>query len=151
MRLLTDSTLHSLIGLSIWLTVDRMVPEIETDVGLTIREEAVVSYLMCTAIDLDHFIAAKSWFLIDAANLQARDGLFAHNIMFPIFIFIFFRHACGRSRLAALLFGSIFSHQLRDATRNGILYHPFGLTAPVPYFISYLEFWLHSCGEKHFY
>lgn len=135
LRLLTDSTIHSVIGLMIWLTVDRMVPEIETDVGLTIREEALVSYLMSTGIDVDHFIAAKSWFLIDAANLQTRSGLFAHNIIFPIFMFIFFKFACGRSRLAALLFGSIFSHLLRDATRTGILCFPFGVSPPVPYFM----------------
>lgn len=135
LRMLTDSTIHSFIGVMTWLTVDRMAPEIETDVGLTIREEVLVTYLMCAGIDIDHFIAARSFFFIDAANLQTRSGLFAHNIIFPIFMFTFFRHACGRSRLAALLFSSIISHQIRDATRTGIQFLPFGASPPVPYIL----------------
>ena len=85
-------------------------------------------------LDLDHFIAAKSFSLFSATHLQNRP--FGHNLFFifilSLIIFLFFS-----KRFSLLFFTATFNHLSRDALRRGYTLTPFSpLSTPnISYFI----------------
>uniref|UniRef100_A0A1A9UTT3 Transmembrane protein 267 n=1 Tax=Glossina austeni TaxID=7395 RepID=A0A1A9UTT3_GLOAU len=106
-------------------------------------------------IDVDHFIAARSWNLEDAANLTCRPFLHCSTIILFL-LFIYLCVSCLNYMRCSLLLGATLcafvTHHTRDAVRRGFWFCPFGHTNRIsnltyilttiitPYAIS----WLHG-------
>ncbi|KPP69181.1 transmembrane protein C5orf28-like [Scleropages formosus] len=128
-----DNVIHGTIGLWSWAIV----------IGLRKSSdvcEAMLAGCLAAVIDLDHFYQAQSLSLKAAVNLSQRPPLHCSSLI-PVL--------CGSlwllvstCRLGApwhslpwLLFLSLASHHVRDATRHGLWVWPFGSTEPLPYWL----------------
>ncbi|XP_071941187.1 transmembrane protein 267-like [Antedon mediterranea] len=101
--------------------------------------QIVFAGLLASAMDIDHFIAARSIHLKDATFLQQRPLLHMTTLI-PILAIVSEIIICisGLHRLhffPYLFTLSWFSHHIRDGTRRGLWLWPFGSTPPVPYFV----------------
>jgi len=101
---------------------------------------AAATSLLCglagVALDADHFVAARSLSLRAALSLPARP--FGHSAAFLAAVVALAAAAAGRGLAPAwspLLLGvAAGSHQMRDATKRGVLLWPGAdNTAPLPY------------------
>jgi hypothetical protein len=85
------------------------------------------------ALDADHFFAARSLSLRAALSLPARP--FGHSAVFLCGVVALAAAAAGRGFAPAwvpLLVGvAVGSHQMRDATKRGVLLWPAALGAPL--------------------
>ncbi|XP_024885353.1 transmembrane protein 267 [Temnothorax curvispinosus] len=96
-------------------------------------------FLLASFIDLDHFIAARSWHIHDATHLQKRP--FLHCTTVPIVLwtlFISFSNAFHSPLLehtSWVILAAFLSHHIRDGTRRGLWFCPFGSTRPIPYYL----------------
>ena len=96
--------------------------------------EMMLAFATGSILDLDHFLAAKSYSLFDATHLDIRP--FGHNLLFLtvstsiIFIFI-------SRRFSLLFFTAVFNHLSRDSVRRGYSLFPFISisTHKVPYIL----------------
>ncbi|KJE95185.1 hypothetical protein CAOG_005662 [Capsaspora owczarzaki ATCC 30864] len=104
---------------------------------------AILSAFLGCAMDLDHFITARSMRIQDATSLPRRP--FAHSVTFAVAFAIAAYmvptilqriHRQPQSDLPTQLFGvvlvAMLSHQIRDGSRRGLWVPPFGETAPLP-------------------
>lgn len=100
---------------------------------------AVICMIISSAIDLDHFIAAKSFRLSDATNLSSRP--FLHNSLIPLIIIIalLICHFTSQNdyviMILTVLTIAFSTHHIRDANRRGLLFAPFFQTPPIPYLV----------------
>ncbi|XP_062513770.1 transmembrane protein 267-like isoform X2 [Corticium candelabrum] len=100
--------------------------------------------IMACALDIDHFVQARSFSLEDATSLQHRS--FAHSMWFIILgtaacccvKMLICQKLLLLSFLPWLFFVATASHHLRDATRRGLWFWPIGNTPPLPLLI-YLQ------------
>ncbi|XP_070164373.1 transmembrane protein 267 isoform X1 [Polyergus mexicanus] len=113
-------------------------------------------FLLASFIDLDHFIAAHSWHIHDATHLQKRP--FLHCTTVPIILWVLFIslskifHSPILEHTSWVILASFLSHHIRDGTRRGLWFYPFGSTRPIPYylyvslcmFLPYILYWLMS-------
>ena len=96
--------------------------------------EIILAFATGSFLDLDHFLAAKSYSLYDATHLEIRP--FGHNLFFltasTIIIFI-----CISRRFSLLFFTAVFNHLSRDAVRRGYTLFPFLFlsTPKLPYIL----------------
>ncbi|XP_044761315.1 transmembrane protein 267 isoform X2 [Coccinella septempunctata] len=82
-------------------------------------------------------INAVALLVAEATNLKERP--FLHSTTVPIVTCACF-YLCGNlwksailKRLTPVIFIAFSSHHIRDATRRGLWFSPFGSTAPIPY------------------
>lgn len=97
------------------------------------RREILCAGFISSAIDLDHFIAARSIRLFDAVHLTLRP--FTHGLPFAVFfIFTSWLYCSRNDRLerACFLTSTVIGHLLRDSSRRGILFWGKVSTAPLP-------------------
>ena len=137
LRAVADSVTHGLVGGWCWVNVVLLQGEQFTAVRALQVAGCVV---MATALDVDHFISARSLSLKDALNLPNRP--FAHNttvILSGAALLYLLFYCCPNlgappTRDLPLMFLlSTFSHHLRDADRRGIWLGPLLSTPPIPY------------------
>ncbi|XP_023301345.2 transmembrane protein 267 [Lucilia cuprina] len=87
-------------------------------------------------IDVDHFIAARSWSLEDATNLMRRPFLHCSTFIFGLLLF-YICNACLNYFKWSLFFGvllcAFITHHTRDAIRRGYWFYPWGHTDKIPY------------------
>lgn len=123
--------------------------------------ESAAAYLLASAMDADHFLAAASLRLTAATSLSSRP--FAHAVAFVAVsaaaggvaaahvprVAGWLSDGASRARTqpsarrrcplgwraAALVACALGTHQLRDAHRRGLWLWPFGSTAPLPYVV----------------
>ena len=141
-----DSIVHGAVAFLSWLIVvlDRQVPISDN------LKEALICGLFASAIDLDHFIEARSFRINDAIKLTRRP--FLHNSSLPIIswtsVILVTRALKGpliSSELAwkitkystMIFIVAILSHHVRDASRRGLWMPPISNAIPVSY-ISYV-------------
>ncbi|XP_011687275.1 PREDICTED: transmembrane protein C5orf28 isoform X1 [Wasmannia auropunctata] len=96
-------------------------------------------FLLASFIDLDHFVAARSWHIHDATHLQKRP--FLHCTTVPILLWILFIslsssfHSPLLEHTSWVILAAFLSHHIRDGTRRGLWFCPFGSTRPIPYYL----------------
>lgn len=116
-RALMDNSIHGMIGLGSWLLVSYP----------SLSRELLISAFISSIIDIDHFIAAKSFRVQDAVSLQQRP--FLHNSLLMIFINVGL--FLINKKFSILFFISWFSHHIRDANRRGLWFGFVYTTPPV--------------------
>lgn len=132
LRSIADNTGHGTVALVSWCAV-RGVDGI--------NKKNVIEMIFCAviacAIDLDHFISAKSFRLKDALSLQHRPPLHSTSILIPIFLLLTTISIYYPSTwtLHFLVTVSFVSHHVRDGHRRGLWFWPFGSTPPIPYWL----------------
>lgn len=126
-RALLDNSSHCAISIISW--------SICTYPNLNIYE-ILATGMIGSLIDLDHFISAKSFQLIDAISLEKRP--FLHNtltlLIINIFIFFVLLYYSSNDKclmITFLIFQSWFSHHCRDANRRGLWFGSFYTTPPI--------------------
>ncbi|PSN55296.1 Transmembrane protein 267 [Blattella germanica] len=133
-RSVTDNLTHGFIAALTWMVVLTRLSKLPLTSRLW---EITLCGLLGSAIDLDHFAAAKSFKLQDARMLTSRP--FMHCTSLPLAVFIavslpaYLYHWTSVQRLLWIMLAAILSHHIRDATRRGFWMWPFGSTPPVPY------------------
>ncbi|KAF7282014.1 hypothetical protein GWI33_003675 [Rhynchophorus ferrugineus] len=135
-KALFDNATHAIIGSLCWTLFYINSNKIGVSAKYIIFEIAICA-LIASMIDLDHFIAAKSFSLKDATRLKNRP--FLHCTTLPLVVFMILAVISyslqwnSLKRFALLLLTAFISHHIRDATRRGLWLYPFGSTAPIPY------------------
>lgn len=131
-RALIDNVIHFGVAQVAWLIIAHPIIE-HALVELTLVG------LLASLIDLDHFVEAKSFRLVEACNLTRRP--FLHDsfslLVLNILLFVLANcvwnshyHAC---RCALIFFTAWFTHHIRDAYRRGIWFGNLFRTPPIPY------------------
>ncbi|XP_020283771.1 transmembrane protein 267 [Pseudomyrmex gracilis] len=151
-RALFDNMTHATVGGLTWMLI-----VILSRKPVARNLTSVFScFLLASLIDVDHFIAARSWHIHDATHLQKRP--FLHCTTIPILLWILFIslssifHSPVLEHTSWLILAAFLSHHIRDGTRRGLWFCPFGSTRPIPYylylslcmFLPYALYWLMS-------
>ncbi len=109
--------------------------------------EGLLAWLLGGLIDIDHFISAKSFTLFGATHLTSRPV--GHSVLcillmptlFSLTEWILFRvlrfplSATLPVRVSLVMIVSFTSHQLRDASRRGLLLWSYHSTSPIPFYL----------------
>lgn len=125
LRALMDNSSHLLVGVLSWCII--AFPK------LKFYEVLAVGFFS-SIIDIDHFISAKSFQLVDAISLENRP--FLHNsltlllINLAIFFYVLIFNPTSMD-WALIFFISWFSHHIRDANRRGIWFGPIYTSSPI--------------------
>lgn len=133
---LADNVTHGVIGFLTWLLVCVHYVHVSAYVLLV---ESIACGFAASAIDLDHFIAARSLSLEDAVQLNSRP--FLHCTSIPLLVFSlgvgigYTLKYSAIKRYSWLLIAALLSHHIRDSTRWGLWLWPCGTTIPLPYFL----------------
>jgi len=131
LRALVDNTAHGLIAFVSWCVVS----EIQTRKDLL---EAMLCGLIACVIDVDHFLAAKSFRLQEARQLKNRPFLHSTTVVFivvPILQVWLAQNVSYLRSLPYLFAVAVISHHLRDGHRRGLWFWPLGSTPPLPYWV----------------
>ncbi|XP_075161418.1 transmembrane protein 267 isoform X2 [Haematobia irritans] len=124
-----------------------------------------ICFTCSSLIDVDHFIAAKSWNLEDATNLTRRPFLHCSTIAALILI----AYICTSSLnylKSSLILGTLLcafiTHHSRDAVRRGYWFYPWGNTEKIsnlsyiiitlftPYLVGYVHMICRSTDIQQF-
>ncbi|XP_055325218.1 transmembrane protein 267 [Sitodiplosis mosellana] len=136
-KAICDNATHAIVGF-----FGGIVLILETNhraAGIEQIALVVMSVLVSSFIDIDHFLVAKSMQLSRAISIDRRPFLHFTTIPLVLMILIIPLHQWIHSpRLNLWL--SVFTcaflcHHTRDATRRGFTLWPFGTTKPLPYFV----------------
>ncbi|XP_030763914.1 transmembrane protein 267 [Sitophilus oryzae] len=131
-----DNGTHFIIGGFSWFIFYLNSDKIDCSLRQIVAEIFLCA-LMSSLIDLDHFIAAKSFFLKDAIRLQKRPFLHCSTIpivgLLSLLPMSYVFQVNALKRLTLIFITAFVSHHVRDATRRGFWFYPFGTTAPIPY------------------
>ncbi|XP_060525976.1 transmembrane protein 267 [Cylas formicarius] len=135
-RALFDNATHGVIGGLSWLVFALNSKLANAKVTSL---EVLLCAVLSSAIDLDHFVVAKSLLLKDATNLTRRP--FLHCSTFPLsaslilLLVSYLLSAPCIKRISLMTLTAFGSHHIRDATRRGFWFYPYGSTPPIPYMI----------------
>ncbi|XP_049806020.1 transmembrane protein 267 [Schistocerca nitens] len=133
---LSDNLTHGVIGFLTWLLVCVHYAHVSAYVSLA---ESAACCLAASAIDVDHFVAARSVSLENALQLKSRP--FLHCTSIPLLVFgigVVVGYVLKYSmmkRYSWLLIAALLSHHIRDSTRRGLWLWPCGTTYPLPYYL----------------
>ncbi|XP_033624605.1 transmembrane protein 267-like [Asterias rubens] len=135
-RAVVDNFSHGMVGAMSWAMVVLVIPPC----SLRQLAEVILCGLLASLLDVDHFIAARSFELKEVLALPFRPPLHSTTLILLIAIFLLLgvRLASSSQYLQSLPYMFIvatFSHQLRDASRRGLWFWPLGSTPPLPYWI----------------
>ncbi|KAL0275385.1 UNVERIFIED_CONTAM: hypothetical protein PYX00_003244 [Menopon gallinae] len=129
-----DNITHAIVGVFVWLSVILG----RSPIGPTNYIEIVTCGLISSFIDLDHFMAARSFNLKDAVNLSHRPMFHctsgAMAVSGGMLMIAYLLHISWLYRFACIVIAAFLSHHIRDSTRRGLWIWPFGVTKPIPYF-----------------
>ncbi|KAI4492092.1 hypothetical protein M0802_010100 [Mischocyttarus mexicanus] len=134
-RAILDNLTHAIVGGLVWILILVLSKK-----SLAQNVYGIVfSFFLSSFIDVDHFLAARSWKLSDVISLNKRP--FLHCTTIPILLWfilivnsiIFNSQSLNES--AWIISTSFLSHHIRDGTRRGLWFCPFGSTQPIPYYI----------------
>ncbi|KAJ7393776.1 hypothetical protein OS493_003435 [Desmophyllum pertusum] len=131
LRAVVDNAAHGIIAFISWC----IVSEIQTRKNLI---DGIMCGFIACAIDVDHFIAAKSFNLQDALHLNKRPFLHATTIVIivvPILQVWIAQNIYFLRSLPYLFAVAVISHHLRDGNRRGLWFWPLGSTPPLPYWM----------------
>lgn len=131
-----DSLTHALLAGAIWREV-QLVPILKSRrIFISMKAEILLSCILSSALDIDHFIAARSLSLFEATHLTSRP--FGHNLLFVIISTVLLGMLLRSATLTILYFSALLTHQLRDSLRQGLLIWPFKdiiSTLPLNFFL----------------
>jgi len=131
-KALVDSGVHFSVGGLSWLVAGMSLQS--SSVNPTVKQltsEVVLAATLSSLVDLDHFIAAKSFSLKAATSLQSRP--FLHDSLVPILVLLtslllgLLDKSGLITRLGILTFSSLLSHHFRDAWRRGLWFRGIGV------------------------
>ncbi|XP_023710471.1 transmembrane protein 267 isoform X2 [Cryptotermes secundus] len=129
-----DNLTHGAIGLLTWHIVRIHLAGLSLTTQLS---EILLCGLLASAIDLDHFAAARSFRIQDARQLPSRPPLHCTSVMLAVCGILLLLSFTFRWVLlhcfSWILIAAVLSHHLRDATRRGLWMYPFGSSPPIPY------------------
>lgn len=128
---LVDNAAHGIIAFFSWCIV------CEIHVRRDLIDGVLCGVIAC-AVDIDHFIAAKSFKLQDALQLNHRPFLHTMTVVFivvPILQVWLAQNNYFLRSLPYVFAVAVISHHLRDGNRRGLWFWPLGSTPPVPYWI----------------
>ncbi|XP_021937357.1 transmembrane protein 267 isoform X1 [Zootermopsis nevadensis] len=132
-RAVADNFTHGAVGLLSWHIVTVHLADLSVTARLW---EVLLCGLLASAIDLDHFAAARSLRIEDALRLSSRPFLHCTSVPLAVSgIMVMVAHIfCWPSlhRLSWIFVVAILSHHLRDAARRGLWLYPFGSIPPIP-------------------
>ncbi|XP_046670041.1 transmembrane protein 267 [Homalodisca vitripennis] len=138
-KALVDSSTHGVAAVLSWLIVVLKCHNKSTMIINSVFELFLCG-LMASAIDIDHFIMAKSFKLKNAMSLGKKRPIF-HCTTLPIVILLLLLSASWMWdspkmwRFGWITWISFFSHHIRDGFRRGIWLWPLGSSPPVPYYV----------------
>ncbi|XP_070515607.1 transmembrane protein 267-like isoform X2 [Cardiocondyla obscurior] len=134
-RALFDNATHATVGGLTWTLIVVLSRK-----SVVRNLKSILScFLLASFIDLDHFIAARSWHIHDATHLPKRP--FLHCTTVPIVLWILFIslsytfHSLLLEHISWVMLAAFLSHHIRDGTRRGLWFCPFGSTCPIPYYL----------------
>ncbi|XP_037519896.1 transmembrane protein 267 [Rhipicephalus sanguineus] len=135
-RALADNATHGLIAFLCWLMVS----------GQPLRKasllDSLLSGLFGCAVDVDHFVAARSLKIENATNLKTRPFLHCSSVVLvSLSVVALLGKLLGLSqvyKVALIAFVAVASHHLRDSIRRGLWLWPFGSTSPLKLHIYYI-------------
>ena len=119
LKCMKDNLAHGIISALIWkqFLLCKYEGSIFEKYWLVLYE-IFIALTFSSLLDIDHFIAANSFNLKDATNLQFRP--FGHSIFFLFIVSTFFYLYFESINFSIMFFSSCFSHQIRDAKRRGL-------------------------------
>ncbi|XP_052089177.1 transmembrane protein 267-like [Mytilus californianus] len=129
-KALLDNLTHGFVGYFTWAIIVDL-----SDCGKDLIE-CSGCMMLAMVIDVDHFIAARSIKLKSALSLSKRPIFHASSII-PvavgcIWIISYLRSNDLLKRLSLIFLVAWTSHHIRDGTRRGLWFPPFGSTQPLP-------------------
>lgn len=131
-RALLDNAIHFATALIAWLIIAHPILS-------NASHELLLTGLLASLIDLDHFVEAKSFRLLAACSLPRRPFLHDSYTMLVLNVFLFAllnlvtHDAHYSTRLSLMVFVAWFTHHIRDAYRRGIWFGSLFSTPPIPY------------------
>ncbi|KAF7386989.1 hypothetical protein HZH66_011441 [Vespula vulgaris] len=141
---LIDNLTHAIVGGLTWT----LILILSKKSFVQNLHDIFFSFALSSFIDLDHFLAARSWKLNDATNLNKRP--FLHCTTIPILLWLImilssitFNYP-SLNQYSWIVSASFLSHHIRDATRRGLWFCPFGSTQPIPYNLYIGKVWMTS-------
>ncbi|XP_015123638.1 transmembrane protein 267 [Diachasma alloeum] len=132
-RAVVDNVTHALIAGVSWALLTLLL----NDAIIKNLIEIVSCTLISSLIDMDHFIQARSWKLSDATRLSKRPFLHATTVPIILWTLMLLTSKVSNNvrmeHYSWIILMSFLSHHIRDATRRGLWFAPFGSTRPIPY------------------
>ncbi|CAC5396873.1 Transmembrane protein 267 [Mytilus coruscus] len=129
-KALFDNLTHGFVGYFTWAIIVDL-----SDCGKDLIE-CSGCMMLAMVIDIDHFIAARSIKLKSALSLSKRPIFHASSIIpvavVCIWIISYLRSNDFLKRLSIIFLVAWTSHHIRDGTRRGLWFPPFGSTQPLP-------------------
>ncbi|WAR29641.1 TM267-like protein, partial [Mya arenaria] len=123
-----DSLTHGFVGAISWVIV--IDAKNRHDIA-----QCLLCLMFAMAVDVDHFIAAKSLSLEAALSLPSRPPFHATTVIFLVDLILLIMAAILKSgtplTLALMFTVAWFSHHVRDGTRRGLWLPPFTETPPL--------------------
>ncbi|KAK3925774.1 Transmembrane protein 267 [Frankliniella fusca] len=133
-RALSDNATHAAIGFFTWFNMMAHLGSMTPSMAKVFMQSFLCA-LLSSAVDVDHFIAARSVHLKDATKLQNRPFLHCTSAPLLVFSLIYISAIyCNNIKLltfAWILLAAFLSHHIRDAARRGFWFYPLGSTPPL--------------------
>lgn len=133
-RAFSDNATHAAVGFLTWITMISHLGGMPP-IKARILVQSLLCALISSAIDVDHFISARSFHLKDATKLIRRPFLHCTTLPLVAFLVIFIpAKYCNCVKLETLgwiILAAFLSHHIRDAARRGFWFYPLGSTPPL--------------------
>uniref|UniRef100_A0A8D8M3C8 Transmembrane protein 267 n=1 Tax=Cacopsylla melanoneura TaxID=428564 RepID=A0A8D8M3C8_9HEMI len=129
LRGISDSTLHCLVSVLTWVLVyyhSGSKCYVLPHLGL----ECLLAGVVGSIVDVDHFIVARTFSVQSAITHVSISRPFLHCT--SLWIIITWLLSLFHHNLAILIFTSVVSHHIRDASRRGLWFYPLFSTPPLP-------------------
>ncbi|EEB13699.1 conserved hypothetical protein [Pediculus humanus corporis] len=128
-----DNSTHGLIGAFTWIG---MFISKTSNPSIGFIAEILLCGMFSSLMDLDHFVAAKSFYLRDAVNLKNRPFLHCTTliliIVLSLLLISIYQQISWLYKFGWILSAAFFSHHIRDSKRRGFWLWPFGSTPSTP-------------------
>jgi hypothetical protein len=153
-QIFLDSTCHQILAGSTWLTFVGLHKKNSKCSILNYPINSwiyfVLSLFFGFFVDIDHFIAAKSFSIYNATHLQNRP--FGHCLLLIIAIMILLIILIPKSfREIPIIFTlGTLSHIIRDSSRRGIYIMPYATTPPIHYVVHLVLLTILPYAAYHF-
>ncbi|XP_014291058.1 transmembrane protein 267 isoform X2 [Halyomorpha halys] len=133
-KAIIDSTTHGSVALFSWAVVVFNSNSIH-DLKVFHCAEILGCGAIASLIDVDHFLAARSFRLQDALQLSRRPPFHSSSLLILVFFSLYLSAKVFKSSMLNQMGWIILvaggSHHLRDAVRRGLWFPPFGSTPPL--------------------
>uniref|UniRef100_A0A1B6CQP7 Transmembrane protein 267 n=1 Tax=Clastoptera arizonana TaxID=38151 RepID=A0A1B6CQP7_9HEMI len=139
LRAFVDNSVHGIIAFISWLIIVLKSNKYKIYV-INPYCDLLLSFIIGSAIDIDHFVLAKSFRIKDALNLGEKRPIL-HCTSLPLaflsvtVVLNWFWKLPRLSCFGWMVWVAVFSHHVRDGYRRGLWFWPVGSTAPIPYLL----------------